>query len=140
MLADLLPGVTINGPDVGRWLERQRQHIVWQGLMDAQQGRLAALGIQPEAPKKPPRGALTPSHDGPDPVQGAHRVRDGPQEHMEDLGDEQGGTVAVKLGAWIPKSKSRRAKLTAEQLNQLALLGLDWHCPRPGPASSNNPG
>ncbi|WP_345680765.1 helicase [Yinghuangia aomiensis] len=32
--------------------------------------------------------------------------------------------VEVKLGGWITNTKSRRAKLTTEQLDQLAELGL----------------
>lgn len=42
-LADLLPGVTIFGHDIGRWLERQRQPVVWQQLMPQQRERLAEL-------------------------------------------------------------------------------------------------
>jgi hypothetical protein len=34
--------------------------------------------------------------------------------------------VPVKLGVWISNTKSRRAKLTQDQLAQLAGLGLDW--------------
>ncbi|MEU4302593.1 helicase associated domain-containing protein [Kitasatospora aureofaciens] len=48
-LGDLLPGMTIHGLNVGRWSERQRQHIVWQGLLDGQRERLAALGVEPLA-------------------------------------------------------------------------------------------
>ncbi|MER6434519.1 helicase, partial [Streptomyces sp900105245] len=28
---EIVPGVTLDGMDVGRWLQRQRQHVVWQG-------------------------------------------------------------------------------------------------------------
>ncbi|MFB7747530.1 helicase, partial [Streptomyces sp. NPDC056132] len=30
------------------------------------------------------------------------------------------------LGVWISNTKSRRAKLTMEQLAALAALGMDW--------------
>ncbi|MFE9500204.1 helicase associated domain-containing protein [Streptomyces collinus] len=30
------PGVTADGVGVGRWLQRQRQHIVWHGLKTGQ--------------------------------------------------------------------------------------------------------
>ncbi|MFJ5900517.1 helicase associated domain-containing protein [Streptomyces sp. NPDC093064] len=43
-LADLVPGVTLYGHDVGWWLQRQRQPIVWKGLMPQQRERLAQLG------------------------------------------------------------------------------------------------
>jgi hypothetical protein len=33
---------------------------------------------------------------------------------------------AVRLGVFLSNSKSRRAKLTADKLQQLADLGLDW--------------
>lgn len=49
--------------------------------------------------------------------------------HVEEIPDGEGGTVAVKLGVWISNTKSRRAKLTEAQLDQLAALaelGLDW--------------
>jgi hypothetical protein len=32
----------------------------------------------------------------------------------------------VKLGIWISNTKTRRTKLTAEQLAALAELGLHW--------------
>jgi hypothetical protein len=33
VLAHVEPGVTVHGMDVGKWLQRQREHAVWQGLM-----------------------------------------------------------------------------------------------------------
>jgi hypothetical protein len=36
------------------------------------------------------------------------------------------GAVKVKLGIWLTNTKSRRAKLTADRLTQLAELGLHW--------------
>ncbi len=32
----------------------------------------------------------------------------------------------VKLGVWVSTTKSRRDKLTADQLTALAKLGVDW--------------
>jgi hypothetical protein len=67
-LADLEPGITIHGHDIGRWLERQRQHIVWHGLTPAQQERLTSLGVEPypapaaleqQGPAKPSGGRST---------------------------------------------------------------------------------
>ncbi|MFD0403101.1 helicase associated domain-containing protein [Kitasatospora sp. NPDC127121] len=48
-----------------------------------------------------------------------------PRSHIEEIPDSD-GVVEVKLGVWISNTKSRRAKLTGEQLDQLAALGLDW--------------
>ncbi|MFD8229436.1 helicase associated domain-containing protein [Streptomyces massasporeus] len=33
---EILPGITAGGMDVGRWLQRQRQHVVWEGLAPGQ--------------------------------------------------------------------------------------------------------
>ncbi|MFD7596298.1 Helicase associated domain protein [Kitasatospora sp. NPDC059812] len=141
--ADLLPGVTVHGLDVGRWLERQRQHIVWHGLMDAQQQRLAQFGVQPLAA---PAGAgegqgkgaaggrktggKVSAFDRGLAALARYRERTGsvtvPRQHVEEIPGGDGGTVEVKLGVWISNTKSRRAKLTGEQLDQLAALGLDW--------------
>jgi hypothetical protein len=41
---------------------------------------------------------------------------------VEELDD---GTP-IRLGVWITNTKTRRAKLTPQQLDQLAALGLDW--------------
>ncbi|MFF4442805.1 helicase associated domain-containing protein [Streptomyces sp. NPDC001621] len=50
-VGEIVPGVTTDGVDAGRWL--QRQHVVWQGLKPGQRERLAALGVQPlPAPPK----------------------------------------------------------------------------------------
>jgi hypothetical protein len=60
---EIEPGTGLHGMDVGRWLHRQRQHVVWHGLMDGQRQRLQALGVTPlpaeeqEAPSKAPRAA-----------------------------------------------------------------------------------
>ncbi|MER6434518.1 hypothetical protein ABT272_44085 [Streptomyces sp900105245] len=45
-----------------------------------------------------------------------------PRGHVETLPD---GTE-VKLGVFLSNTKSRRAGLSAEQLQQLAALGLAW--------------
>ncbi|MFE4257208.1 hypothetical protein ACFRU3_49125 [Streptomyces sp. NPDC056910] len=34
--------------------------------------------------------------------------------------------VVVKLGVWVSNTKSRRDKLTVEQLTALAEAGVDW--------------
>ncbi|MFC8827416.1 helicase associated domain-containing protein [Streptomyces sp. NPDC057137] len=38
------PGVTVHCMDIGRCTVKQRQHTVWQGLMDVQRERLDQLG------------------------------------------------------------------------------------------------
>ncbi|GEB60052.1 hypothetical protein GCM10017674_75360 [Streptomyces gardneri] len=50
-----------------------------------------------------------------------------PRGHSEEItvaGETE--PVTVKLGVWVSNTKSRRDKLTAEQLAALAALGMDW--------------
>ncbi|MET8585589.1 helicase associated domain-containing protein [Streptomyces collinus] len=42
LLEEIVPGVSADGLDVGRWLERQRQHVVWRGLKPGQRERLSS--------------------------------------------------------------------------------------------------
>ncbi|MGP4003575.1 Helicase associated domain protein [Streptomyces sp. 8N706] len=127
---DVLPGVTVHGMDVGRWLAKNRQHAVWQSLMDGQRELLERLGITPlPAPKEVPAKAR---QGGPGAFErgiaalAQYRARTGsvtvPRAHVERLED---GTE-VKLGVFLSNSKSRRGKLTADKLAALAALGLNW--------------
>jgi hypothetical protein len=55
-----------------------------------------------------------------------YKTREGsvkvPRAHVEALPDGS----EVKLGVFLSNSKSRRAKLTADKLQALATLGLEW--------------
>ncbi|WP_436801414.1 helicase associated domain-containing protein [Streptomyces griseorubiginosus] len=128
--ADVLPGVTVHGMDVGRWLQKNRQHAVWQGLLDGQRELLEAIGVVPlppeqEAPAKAPK---TPSGAFERGVAALAQYKDRtgsltvPRAHVERLED---GTE-IRLGVFLSNSKSRRAKLSADRLAALAALGLDW--------------
>ncbi|MER5475256.1 Helicase associated domain protein [Streptomyces sp. NPDC002685] len=132
---EVLPGVTVHGMDVGKWLARQRTSAVWQGLSDGQRERLEQLGITPPAPTPEPEVPATPATA---PVSAFERgvaalaqykTRTGsvtvPRGHVETLPDGS----EVKLGVFLSNSKSRRAKLTADKLAALATLGLDWAAP-----------
>ncbi|TDU73542.1 helicase associated protein [Streptomyces sp. KS 21] len=49
-----------------------------------------------------------------------------PRAHAEEITVEgEAEPVAVKLGVWVSNTKSRRDKLTAEQLGALRELGID---------------
>ena len=132
VLAYVEPGVTVHGMDVGRWLEKQRQHMVWTGLMDGQRERLEQLGITPLAPAPELEAPARPSMAGPGAFErgvaalARYKARTGtvtvPRGHVEVLPD---GTE-VKLGVFLSNSKSRRDKLAADKLAALANLGLDW--------------
>ncbi|MER5200780.1 Helicase associated domain protein [Streptomyces sp. NPDC002755] len=128
--ADVLPGFTVHGMDIGKWLARQRRPGVWQALTDAQQGRLNQLGITPlpPAPKEPGKPSAMPAGAFARGVAALARYKSRtgsvkvPRAHLERLED---GTE-VKLGVFLSNSKSRRANLAADKLQALADLGLDW--------------
>ncbi|MFI9323311.1 helicase associated domain-containing protein [Kitasatospora aureofaciens] len=46
-----------------------------------------------------------------------------PHQRVEEVPYSDDGTGEVKLGVWISNTRTRRAKLTGEQL---AALGLHW--------------
>ncbi|MEU1183771.1 Helicase associated domain protein [Streptomyces sp. NPDC005820] len=127
---EVLPGVTVHGMDVGKWLAKQQKPEVWQTLMDGQRERLEQLGIvplapEPEEPAKPSRAPVSAFERGVAAL-AQYKTRTGsltvPRGHVEALPD---GTE-VRLGVWITNTKTRRAKLTTDKLTALATLGLEW--------------
>ncbi|WP_331726474.1 Helicase associated domain protein (plasmid) [Streptomyces avidinii] len=128
--SDVLPGFTVHGMDVGKWLAKQRQHTVWEGLMEGQRELLEAVGVVPLPPEraepaKAPKKAVSAFEKGVAALE-QYKARTGsvtvPRAHVEVLPDGS----EVKLGVFLSNSKSRRAKLTADKLAALADLGLDW--------------
>ncbi|MFE7762852.1 Helicase associated domain protein [Streptomyces sp. NPDC057438] len=134
-LPDIAPGVLMDGDDIGRWLQQQKQPGTWARLLPEQQERLTQLGVKPlEAPSPAP----TAKHatKGPSKAQQAFQrglaalaqwiEREGqkpvPRKAVETLPD---GTE-TKLGIWYSNTKTRRDKLTQEQLNALRELGVEW--------------
>ncbi len=127
---DVLPGVTIHGMDIGKWLAKQRKPEVWASLADGQRECLEAVGVvplapEPEAPAKPSTAATGAFERGAAAL-AQYKTRTGsltvPRAHVERLED---GTE-VKLGVFLSNTKTRRAKLTPERLQALADLGLEW--------------
>ncbi|MFD8060947.1 helicase associated domain-containing protein [Streptomyces cyaneofuscatus] len=127
---EVLPGFTVHGMDVGKWLVKQRQRAVWAGLMEGQRELLAAVGVVPLPPEqakpaKTPRKAVSAFEKGVAAL-GQYKAREGsvkvPRAHVERLDDGS----EVKLGVFLSNSKSRRAKLSADRLSALAALGLEW--------------
>jgi hypothetical protein len=50
-----------------------------------------------------------------------------PRGHSEQITvNGEAEPVTVKLGVWISNTKSRRDRLTAEQLKALRELGVQW--------------
>ncbi|MDT6988342.1 Helicase associated domain protein [Streptomyces lusitanus] len=139
-LPDIAPGVLMDGDDIGRWLERQKQPATWAQLSTEQQQRLSRLGTEPlDAPSPAPaaertakglgktsaafeRGlaALTQwvEREGDRPVPRGHSERVAIHGHPEP--------VTVKLGVWVSNTRARRGKLTREQLDALQQLGMPW--------------
>lgn len=133
VLAYVEPGVTVHGMDIGRWLQKNRQHAVWQALMDGQRERLEALGVVPlppeqETPAKAPQGTSGAFERGVAAL-AQYRARTGsvtvPRAHIEAVVID-GQEHSVKLGVFLSNTKSRRGKLAADKLQALADLGLEW--------------
>jgi hypothetical protein len=130
-LGEILPGVTMRGQDVGKWLAKQTQPVVWKGLMPEQRERLEQIGVTPAAsPAADTGGKATGAPSGAFERGVAalrqYTARTGsvvvPRAHTETIED---GTV-VKLGVFLSNTKSKRAKLTPDKLQLLAELGLEW--------------
>ena len=136
LLPDIPPGVRWEDDDLGTWLQRQKQPTTWAQLTTEQQERLTRLGVQP-AQTPPPAPVAKNRAEGPSKAQQAFQrglaalaqwiEREGPagpvpRKAMEILPD---GTQ-TKLGIWYSNTKTRRDKLTAEQLDALRKLGIDW--------------
>ncbi|MFK0237756.1 DEAD/DEAH box helicase [Streptomyces vinaceus] len=140
-LPDIAPGVLWDGDDIGRWLQQQRQPATWARLLPEQLERLTALGVEP-AQALPPAPAGARGAKGPSKAQQAFQrglaalaqwvEREGadrpvPRAHGEEVTvEDEAEPVVVKLGVWVSNTKSRRDKLTADQLAALAQLGVDW--------------
>ncbi|MYR87202.1 DEAD/DEAH box helicase family protein [Streptomyces sp. SID685] len=128
--ADILPGFTVHGMDIGKWLARQRTPKVWEALTDGQRERLEQLGITPlaPAPEEPVKPSTAPvsAFERGIAALAQYKAREGsvkvPRAHIERLED---GTE-VKLGVFLSNTKTRRAKLTTDKLGALAALGLEW--------------
>lgn len=103
--ADVLPGFTVHGMDIGKWLARQRKPEVWQALTDGQRERLEQLGIVPLAlePEEPAKPSATPvgAFERGVAALAQYKAREGsvtvPRAHVERLED---GTE-VRLGVFL---------------------------------------
>ncbi|WP_327173829.1 Helicase associated domain protein [Streptomyces sp. NBC_01335] len=151
--ADLLPGVSVHGCDVGTWVAAQRQPSTWAALTDQQRDRLEQLGIR-HAPAVAPETAEAPARvsafeKGLAAV-AQYQAREGhltiPRTHIETvvIGDQE---HQIRAGVFLTNQKSRRTKLTTDKLTALAALGLNWaqrvrppdtSLPRPTPTTQNN--
>ncbi|MET7534751.1 DEAD/DEAH box helicase [Streptomyces goshikiensis] len=140
-LPDIAPGVLMDGDDIGKWLQQQKQPATWTRLLPQQQERLTKIGVQPnQTPSPAPaasRGASGPSKAQQAFQRGLEALtqwveREGadrpvPRAHGEEIAVEgEAEPATVKLGVWVSNTKSRRDKLTADQLAALTALGIHW--------------
>ncbi|MFJ9483823.1 Helicase associated domain protein [Streptomyces mirabilis] len=141
VLPDIQPGVTFEGDDLGKWLARQREASTWAQLSTEQQERLSQLGVAPlEAPSPAlagPRATKSPSKAEQAFQRGVQALaqyvaREGADKpvsrgHVERIVVEgQEESVEHRLGVWVSNIKSRRDKLTQDQLDTLRELGIEW--------------
>lgn len=134
ILPAIEPGVLFDGDDLGRWLQRQSRE--WFHLSQEQQQRLARLGVQPA---EQPAPATTDGPKAPGKASAFQRglaalaqwvQREGiqkavPRGHVEAVVID-GQEHQHKLGVWTSNVRSRRDKLTQEQLDALRELGVEW--------------
>jgi Helicase associated domain len=142
-LPDIQPGVIWDGDDLGLWLERMRRPSTWAQLSTEQQERLTGLGMQP-APSPAPAPAARGAAGGTGAGKAAQAFQRGltalaqwveregadkpvPRAHSETITvDGAAEPVVIKLGVWISNTKTRRDKLTPNQLAALTELGIHW--------------
>ncbi|MFH9670641.1 Helicase associated domain protein, partial [Streptomyces globisporus] len=145
------PGVLFEGDDIGRWLERQKNPGTWAQLSAEQQERLTRLGIKPVEALSP-APAVKGATEGQSKAQQAFQrglaaltqwvEREGadrpvPRGHAEEIAvDGEADQVIVKLGVWVSNTRARRDKLTAEQLDALRKVGMEWAKPVPAIAAA----
>ncbi len=127
--ADVLPGVTVNGCDVGTWTTRQTDPAVWNTLLPEQRERLEALGLKPRTETTPAVTTATGKNAGAFErgitALAQYAEREGrvvvPRAHVEETPHGP-----VRLGTWVSNTRSRRDRLSDAQCEQLAALGIDW--------------
>lgn len=123
--AEVLPGVTVNGLDIGTWIHRQTDPDVWTTLLPEQSERLTALGLTPRTAPAAPAGKGAGAFERGIAALTQYAAREGrvvvSRAHIEETPHGP-----VRLGTWMSNTRSRREKLTSEQREQLAALGVDW--------------
>ncbi|MGW5336004.1 helicase associated domain-containing protein [Streptomyces bauhiniae] len=150
------------GDDIGTWRWRQQEPGTWTQLLPGQRERLEALGVRgaalpaaAAAPAELPAALAAalqrPKKPGSKAEQAFRRGLTALAQWGEKKGQRpvprgavvdvlvDGERVPVKLGVWLSNTKTRRDKLTSEQLAALAALGMQWAGPAPateaGPAA-----
>ncbi|MEU3978349.1 helicase associated domain-containing protein, partial [Streptomyces bacillaris] len=130
---EIVPGIIVNGVDVGAWTAEQTDPAAWAALMPEQQTRLQALGLKPTAPtapEPPKKTAATVAFELGITALTQYAQREGhlrvPRQHTETVVADDGQEHQVKAGVFLSNHKNRRAKLSSEKRGAFAVLGLDW--------------
>ncbi|MFC8720891.1 Helicase associated domain protein, partial [Kitasatospora sp. NPDC057198] len=136
------PGLPVEtgfeGEAIGRWVRAQRGS--WAQLAEEQRDLLLALGIEEDqelaaaAAEKASRPVRGRGDRFAQHLEALRRFaeREGhvrvPRAHKEPLEGVEGGQepVLLGLGAWLSNQRSRRAKLSFEQLRLLGRAGVEW--------------
>jgi superfamily II DNA or RNA helicase len=133
-MGELQPGVMVDGEDIGRWLQRQRER--WSELTQAQQERLDELGVQPapkphkaaQARERAGGGARAAAFDRAVAALRQYREREGhvkvPRQHVEEYTDADGALHRIRLGVFRSNARSRRSAMSPEQQAVLDELGV----------------
>ncbi|MFI7358074.1 Helicase associated domain protein [Streptomyces avidinii] len=131
-LADVVPGVTRHGEDVGRWLASERRD--WDRLNTEQQRRLAEHGVKkaPRARKAPAKtAAATGPRAGGEAFQKGlealkqYIAREGALPGRAGVQEMPDGDIR-RVGVWLANQKQRRDKLDQAQRAALTALGIGW--------------
>ncbi|OWA14781.1 DEAD/DEAH box helicase [Streptomyces sp. CS057] len=136
VLGHVEPGAMVNGLDVGAWLAAQRDG--WERLAAGQRERLVQLGVRPpeepavEAPGERARprraagGARAGAFERGVAALAQYVEREGTVVVQRSWSEELPDGMSVRLGVWLSNTRTRRAGLSAEQLERLAALGVEW--------------
>ncbi|MFI5756824.1 Helicase associated domain protein [Streptomyces sp. NPDC051569] len=117
----------VQGEDIGHWIAVQRQE--WDSLAPAQRWLVGeALGIEPAPRPTEPvvvrrtRAEIWAANLG---AAAQYRAREGhlevPRAHVETVDGD-----AHALGVFIANSRTRKAKLGPERIEELSALGMRW--------------
>lgn len=130
VLADVRPGLTVGGEDLGAWLRSQRRR--WGRLHAGQRERLEQLGVEAgavPARRSAPGGAREAAWVRGLAAARQYRRRQGtlagvPRGHVETVIDEEGQGHEVRLGVWLSNQRSRRSALPRQRAEALRELGV----------------
>ncbi|MGW6718051.1 Helicase associated domain protein [Streptomyces sp. NPDC054995] len=121
---ELLPGVTVNG-DVGTWTRRQTDPAVWDTLNPEQLEHLKALGLMRRT--ETTTAATTAASKAGAFERGiAALTQYAARERRVVVPRAQTPHGPVRLGTRISNTRNRRNKLSNQQRQQLAALGIEW--------------